>query len=341
MNLTTTLPIVPFVLAWSSCASAFETIPDKSGFSGYLLFGGSYVNTSSNMLAGTKTTDLTSTTTDSLTETPAGHDSLSATLLGEVRYTFAGQRTQLFAGQLLTDFIQYDVTDLAGVRHEFASLGIIGASYVFSGIVTTVWKDPYVVNAERADTKREMSGGRLSWEKLFDTRVSIQYTIRNIELDELSGTTQLSLSGEEAGRLNRNGDLHELRLSYEAELNEHHTLTPEIIYDNADLIGQAMAAERYGIKLLHTYIRKERGMVLATAGSYTEADYNEVNPVYNETRNEQRYGLEFTYMQFGLFKNYQSQIAVLTNLHYFKEDANLDFYDTRIYGVTLSLFYRF
>ncbi|WP_455365100.1 DUF2860 family protein, partial [Kaarinaea lacus] len=148
--------------AYSSGVSAFTAIPSESGFSGYLLVGGSYADTSSNMLVGTRTTELTSKTTDSLTDAPESHDSLTTTVLGELRYTFASQRTQLFVGQGFTDFIRYDVTDQAGIRREFSALGTVAVSYVFAGFVTSVWKDPYVVNADREETDREQSGWRLS-----------------------------------------------------------------------------------------------------------------------------------------------------------------------------------
>jgi hypothetical protein len=335
------VPVLFLLSAYSSSAIAFTAIPEQSGFSGYLLAGASYANTRSNMLAGTKTVDLTSQTTDSLTTGAPGQDSLTTTVLGELRYSFPKQRTQLFVGQVFTDFIRYDVTDLLGVRREFTSLGTIGASYVFAGFVTSVWQDPYVVNAERVATDRKQSGWRLSWEQIFSTPLSLQYTLRNIELDEQSGRTQLALGNAEAQLLDRNGALHELQLFYEWEVDEHHSLTPELIYDNDDKDGRAMAAERFSIKLSHNFVKKEYGIVLVTAVSYSNADYEAVNPIYSITRKDKRYGLDFTYLQFGLFKNYQSQLAVVTNLYYFYEDANLDFYDTKIYGVTLSLLFRF
>jgi len=325
---------------YSSYAPAFTPVPDDPGFSGYLLFGASYARTSSNMLVGTKATDLTPETTDSLYDAPQGQDSFTTTLLGELRYTFARQRTQLFVGQEFTDFIRYDITDLLGVRHEFSSLGTMSVSYVYAGFVTQVWQDPYVVNAERVDTARKQSGWRVVWERMFNSPISAQYTYRNIELDEQSGKSQLGLGDQETQLLNRNGNLYEWQLFYEWKLNQHQSLTPQLIYDNVDTDGKAMAANRLGVKLMYTYIKEALGLVLVTAGSYSAANYAAINPIYSETRKDQRFGLDFTYMQFGLFKNFPSQLALVTNLYFFNDDANIDFYDTRLYGVTLSLLFR-
>jgi len=325
----------------NSSAFAFNAIPETSGYSGYVMAGAGYTETSSNMIAGTKRVDLTLSSTESLTEAPGTKSSSSMSLLGELRYTFSRSRTQLFVSQLFTDFIRYDVTNALGIRHEFQSIGTIGASYVFAAFVTTVWKDPYVVNGARSETDREQAGWRLSWEQLFGAPLALQYTQRDIEINEQSGRTQLALGEQQAQLLDRNGDLKELRLSYEWDLSEHHTLVPELLYDHADTAGKAMNAKRYGLKLTHTFLKKEIGLVLVTAASYTNADYDGRNPVFNKTREDQRYGLDLTYIQFGIFKNNRTQWALVTDAYYFKENTNIDFYDQKIAGINLSLLYRF
>ncbi|WP_455219506.1 DUF2860 family protein, partial [Kaarinaea lacus] len=207
---------------------AFTAIPDESGFSGYVLAGGGYTKTSSNMIVGTDTTDLTSASTDSLLDSPATKSAFTTTILGKLDYTFASTRTQLFVGQLFTDYIRYDVINTLGVRQETETAGTIGAGYVISGFVTRVWQDPYVVNVDRVETDRKQAGWRISWEKIFNSQIMFQYTQRKIELDEKSGTTQLLLTPQDAQLLDRNGDLHELLISYEWELSENNSLIPEL-----------------------------------------------------------------------------------------------------------------
>lgn len=338
------LPNVLFLSLCVVCASevlAYTAIPDESGISGYVLAGGGYTKTSSNMIVGTRTTDLTYSSTESLYEAPAAKGSFSTTLLGELRYTFADTRTQLFAGQLFTDFIRYDVTNTMGLRQETKFLGTVGIGYVFSGFVTRVWEDPYVVNADRVETDRKQAGWRVAWEKLFSTSFTLQYTLREIELDERSGTTQLSLGAEEAQLLDRNGDLHEIQFSYDWDLSENHKLTPELLFDWSDTKGLAMNARRTGLKIMHTYLREAIGLLLVTSASYASANYDAENPIYNKTRNDKRYGLDLTYLQFGLFSHYKSKIALVTNAYYFYEDSNIAFYDQKIYGINLSLLFRF
>ena len=322
-------------------ALAFTAIPDESGFSGYILAGGGYTKTSSNMIVGTDTTDLTDSSTGSLFDSPDTKGALTTTVLGKLNYTFASIRTQLFVGQLFTDFIRYDVINTLGVRQETKIAGTIGAGYVISGFITRVWQDPYVVNVDRVETDREQAGWRVSWEKIFNSQLMFQYTQRKVELDEKSGTTQLSLSPQDSQLLDRNGDLYELLLSYEWELSEHNSLIPELQYDKVDTYGLAMNAERWGIKLMHSYLKKDIGLLFVTSISYANADYEAENPIYNKTRKDDRYGLDLTYLQFGLFNRYKSQIALVTNAFYFYENSNINFYDQKIYGINLSLLFRF
>ena len=338
------LSTIMFLNLWIVCAPtvwAFTAIPDESGFSGYILAGGGYSKTSSNMIVGTRTTDLTTATTGSLTAAPESKGAYTTTLLGELRYTLAEHSTQLFVGQLFSDYIRYDVSNLLGVRREFRGIGVIGVSYVFAGFVTRVWEDPYVVDEDRVETDRKQRGWRVSWQRLFDTQFGVQYTLRKIELNEKSGTTQLSLNAQDAQLLDRNGDLREFQLFYNWELSENHSLTPELLYDWSDTQGLAMNAKRFGLKILYTYLKKQMGVVLITAASYTDADYEAENPIYIKTRNDDRYGLDLTYLQFGLFSKYKSQLAVVTNAYYFLDDSNINFYDQKIFGINLSLLFRF
>ncbi|MEJ2180615.1 MAG: DUF2860 family protein [Gammaproteobacteria bacterium] len=276
-----------------------------------------------------------------LTEAPESKGAYTTTLLGELRYTLANQSTQLFVGQLFTDYIRYDVTNVLGARRKFNGIGVIGVSYVFAGFVTRVWEDPYVVDEDRVETDRKQGGWRVSWDSFFDTQFGFQYTLRNIELNEKSGTTQLSLSAQDAQLLDRNGDLHEYQLFYNWKLSENHSLTPEFRYDWSDTEGLTMNAKRFGLKIMYTYIAKEIGVVLISSAGFTGADYEAENPIYNKTRNDDRYGLDLTYLQFGLFSKYKSQIALVTNAYYFLEDSNINFYDQEIFGINLSLLFRF
>ena len=132
---------------------------------------------------------------------------------GEVTYTFAASRTQLYFGNQLEDFIQFDFSTLLGVRHELGDKSLIAASYVFSSVPTEVWEDPYLTNQRRSKTDRDSNGLRLEWDKIAGTGLGIQYTYRNIELDDEMSGQSLRLSASEMDLLDREGKFIMLNFS--------------------------------------------------------------------------------------------------------------------------------
>ena len=211
-------------------------------------------------------------------------------------------------------------------------------SYVFSSFPTEVWADPYVVNRKREETDRTSRGGRLTWDRILGSRLQLEYTYRDIEIDdELSGRTQLGLSEAQAELLNREGDHHRAEVLYVFKIGENQTLVPSLLYSNFDLDGEAMSHDRYALQLTHRYSRDR--FSLLTNAFFGTADYDEVNPIYGKERDDDRYGLSFTTFHHEIFglKDWTGVV----NIAGYVEDSNIDFYDAQMLVFTLSGLYRF
>ena len=83
--------------------------------------------------------------------------------------------------------------------------GFAGVS-VTSGIPAKVWKDPYVVDERRDSTTRRSNGGRLVWDRIFNSNFQLQYTYRKIDLGNEKSGEFLDLSSSQRDRLDREGD---------------------------------------------------------------------------------------------------------------------------------------
>ena len=332
------------LLSWvlilgSGTVSAFEQIPKESGFSGFINLGAAYIETESNMVAGLEIVDLGNDTINSIFDDPDSKSDVLPLVNLDLHYTFATTRTQLFIGNSLEDFVRFDLTAQAGVRQELPDSSTVAASFVFSGLPTEVWEDPYVVGVPRNETDRTSNGVRLRWDNLLDTSAGVTYTYRKIELDdELSGLTQLGLSAAQAALLDREGDHHEVELLYEWKVAERHTLIPAFRYNKFDLDGDAMANDRYSLQLTYKY-RGEQFSVAAN-GSVALADYDATNPIYNTKRDDTIYGgtlQVFWHRPFGAPKG----VSLLGIVGFFKTNADIDFYDAQTFLLGLSAFYRF
>ncbi len=330
---------LPVVLR-TTAVPAIEPIPQESGFSGYVNIGAAYIEAESNMAKGTEIASFGRRTIDSIFEGPDSESDVVPLLNGELAYTFAESRTQIYFGNQLEDFLRFDYSTLLGVRQELPDKSVGEISYVFSGIATEVWEDPYVANVSRNETDRTTNGLRLEWERLGGTMLGVQYQWRKIDIDdELSGTLGgLALTPLQVGQLSREGDHHRGEIYYTWALGGGHVLIPALRYARHDLDGDAMAFDDYVFRLSYAY-RAEKYSLVVNASIGTE-DYDERNPIYGKTRQDDSYGLGLTafwHQPFGLPKSF----SLVGTAAFYQADSNIDFYDSKATVLGMSLFYRF
>jgi hypothetical protein len=331
------------VIGWSAPVFSITPIPQETGFSGFINVGLGGVSVESNMVAGNSIVDISKKSIDSIFDSPNSESDVLPVLNGELAYTFGSTRTQIYIGNSFEDFIRFESASLAGLRQELKDKSIFAISYVFSGIVTEVWEDPYVQGQDRITTDRDISGLRLGYDKILGTDFELEFTWRSIDLDdERSGRTQLlpggALTLAEAGLLDRDGDSYEVEVLYPFRFQQDkHILAPALAYTRFDLDGDAMANDRYQGQLTYYYT----GNMFDVAANllYAFADYDETNPIYQEKREDDTYGGSLALFYKNLFD--VQKLSLVGTIAGFKSDANIDFYDTSVSLFTLSVLYRF
>ena len=307
--------------------------------SGFANLGVMYLDVESNMISGNSLADVGNSVITSLTASPDSNDDVIPMANFDLRYTFASTRTQLFLGNSLEDFLRFDLAAQAGVRQGISNKSSVSASFVFSSVPAEVWADPYVVNTPRQETDRTSNGLRLNWDKILDSEFTVQYTYRDIEVDnEFSGLTQLGLPLAQASLLSREGDKHEGEVKYAWELAPRHTLVPAYRFTKLDLDGDAMANDRHALQL--TYAYRGDSVSVVVNGVYANSDYDELHPIYLRTRDDDLYGGSiqlFWHEPFGAPEG----LSLLGTIAGFDSDSNIDFYDETLFATGISLFYRF
>lgn len=323
-------------------ATALEPIPKKSGFSGFIRPGVGYMRFKSNMVASFLGFDLSDEKIDSLSDSPDSQSTGIALVPFELAYTFASTRTQLFVGTDLTDLIRFDFTQQGGIKQEIGKLGILQGGFLFSGIPAKVWKDPYLVGEDRDDTKRRANGGRLTWDRIFGSQLQVRYTYRNIDIgSEKSGDSIPSLTNSERDRLDRNGDRHIGEMWYRFNFAQKHWLAPSFVYANNDLDGGAMAGDAYDLQLTYSYFGEP--FTFIANGFIGQEDYDKRNPIFNKTRDDDRYGItaQILYRNPWNWKLFGSNpMNFYISGAYVKTDANIDFYDQEAIFATAGVFFR-
>jgi hypothetical protein len=326
-------------LAASSQAAVI--IPTKGGFSGYINLGLGVADVKSNTLAGVLSgnVDLGKKKIDNLYDSPGSESSALPSANFELSYTFEKSRTQLHVGNLLEDFIRFDLDTILGVRQEIGSAGLVGASLLTTSVATEVWSDPYLTDANRKDTDRTGNGYRLYWQQIMGSGLEIRYSTKKVDIDNERSGQSLGLSAAERQLLNRNGDNDRLDLFYEFNSGDkRHLVTPSLSYIDQDRDGDAMSNDGYAVGLNYVFKANDRWRWVFNA-SYADLDWKEANPIYDKKDSADRYGGSVTVFfsdPFGLKK-----WALNGTAAYFEEDHDINFYDSEVTLFTIGMFRRF
>jgi hypothetical protein len=328
-------------LLGANLATALDPIPKESGFSGFIRPGVGFINYKSNMVASFLGFDLSDKKTDSLDDSPDSQSSGIALAPFSLEYTFASTRTQLFLGTDLTDLIRFDYTQQLGVKQEIGSFGLVQGGILFSGIPAKVWKDPYVVDQNRDETNRTSNGGRLTWDRIFGSRLQLRYTYRKIDVSSEKSGDFLGLSNADKKLLERDGDRHIGEVAYGFKIAKRHTLAPTFIYTKDDRDGDAMKSDAYDFQLIYAYF----GDTLSFTGNafIGRADYDEKNPIYDKKQDDDRYGIQgvlyyknpWNWSLFG-----SNPMNFYVGAAFADTDSNIDFYDQEAFLTTAGVFFK-
>jgi hypothetical protein len=342
-SLFTKVSIIVFLGVFASTAYAQPArIPQESGFSGFVNAGAGLWRVENNMVKRIGFFKIGDSNISSLDDKPRSEYSVSPILNFNLRYTFASTRTQVFLGNQLEDLLRFDTATFLGVRQELVDQSIIGVSYIYSALVTEVYKDPYDTSGSRNGTDRNINGVRLSYEQILSTDLSFQYTYRNIDIEAERSGSALGLPNSQADRLIRDGHQHDVEFLYRYVLEDggiRHTLIPSFKYSRFDLDGEAMSNNAVLFNLNYRYDVEQFAFVVN--GYYGYADYDKKNPVpnFDKTRNDNRYGFGLI----GFYKNLfgRTDLNLTASVTMNRQDSNIDFYDSEVDLYFVSLFYTF
>jgi hypothetical protein len=340
-SLFTKAIILVFLGVFASTAYAQPRgIPQESGFSGFVNGGAGLWRVEDNMVKKIGFFKISDKDINTLDNKPRSETSVSPIFSYNVRYTFASTRTQIFLGSQLEDLLRFDTATLLGVRQELPDQSVIGVSYVFSPLVTEVYKDPYKTGKNRNGTDRTVNGVRLSYDDILGSDLSFQYTYRNIDIDSERSGRQLGLTSSQQDRLDRNGDRHDVEVLYRFVSESggtKHTFLPSFRYSYFDLDGSAMTYNYFLFNLNYRYDVEK--FAFAVNGYYGYADYDKRNPIFGKTREDDRYGFSLL----GFYKHILGVRGLHVNatVTLNRSDSNIDFYKSEVDLYALSLFYNF
>lgn len=328
------------ILACATPALALDPLGDKSGWGGFLNIGVAGGEGESNFFARMSglDIDLSDDTIDDLGP-PGGKDFVMPALAGEFGYTFSNKKTRIFVGNDFADFLQFDRSTRFAIRHDFDRIGTLQLAYLSAPMIATeVWSDPYLTGTARDSTDLEVSGARLTWDRIFGTALELKISSTERDIDEERSGVSQPLTAEEQRLLDRNGDVFRVELGYLAKIGSSHFLRPSVTYIDRDLDGRAMAQEGVNLDLSYIYNPGRASWRWVTTASYGEHDGDEENPLFGEKHDSERIFFASTLFfpgDFGI-KNWTFNIGVI----YGDDDSDIDFNDINVWMLSAGVLRR-
>ena len=326
---------------YASTALAIDPIPDESGFGGFFSLGAGVFNAKNNMVAGNSIVGTGEARIDAPLGSPDSETEILPAVNFELNYTFADIRTQIFLGNSLEDILRFDIATLLGVRHDLRDFGIVAASFVFNGLPTEVWKDPYDTIRKRDETDRTSSGIRLTWEKIMGSGFQVETTFRDVEIDKEKSGWTLPLTPAQRDMLRRDGDFLKAEVLYRFRITDQHRLMPAFIFMKDDLDGDAMSQDTFDFQLTYLYLGNRISVV--ANGLIGTSENDKRNPIFRKTQEDDRFGASI-----GAFYHMPDlkpmgcrSFSFWGRFAYFKSDANISFYEAESTSVLAGVILRY
>jgi hypothetical protein len=323
--------------------AVIDNIPTENGWGGWVIFGVGYSDMKSNTVAGNKWIDIGNKNVSSLTASPESDEKVHPAFTGQVKYTF-GDQWQAFIGSNLIDRITLDFTQQIGIRKQTDGGQKFGAGLLFSAMPTEVWEDPYQTSdvGGRTKTDRDSAGIRLEWDRILDSGANLTLDFRKVEIDKErigQNVTDPNVNTCDVtcqGLLKRDGDFVQLEAAWAFKLSSRHRLRPAVRWFDADADGNAQ--DFSGYTALVSWSLLGENFTLAATGAYTDADYDNPNPIYGREQDSDGFTVDVN-LFYKLSRDGRWQ--AVGGVTYGDSDSDIDFHDNELLGVTLGAYYSF
>jgi hypothetical protein len=314
-------------------AMAIEPIPSTPGWRGFVVVGGGYTDLKSNTVAGNNLIDIGQPVIDSVTQRPRSDDTFHPVITGEINYTFGGG-WQAFFGTSLEDAVTLDGVTQLGARKDLGSAGIVQGGFLFSGIPTQVWEDPYAEGVRREETDRDSAGVRLEWDRILGSAFDVTFSYRDISIDtERSGEGVTSVACDAACRdlLVRDGDQYSFDVSYLYRLGEgrRHLVRPMVRYTIDDRDGEAMSSDSYRLQLSYVFLGE----------GYASSSFDARNPIFDARTDAD--GMVVDTTLFYRLPIEGGRWQAVGSVLWGEGNSDVAFHDNEIFMISAGVMYRF
>ncbi|MCP3889210.1 MAG: DUF2860 domain-containing protein [Desulfobulbaceae bacterium] len=216
-----------------------------------------------------------------------------------------------------------------GSTYRLSGIGIVSGGLFFLPFAEA-WEDPYLVGADREETDTSKFGAKIGLNRIMGSglRLGLVYMIDDVDDDVI---------GERISELARDGVVYALNMNYSFYPTDNLEIRPRLTVRQGDYDGEANSYTKYKAELETRYVIDKVAIIPRAYVSYSE--YNELNPLFNETREDEGYGLSMVINYMAPFNFTNWSITGIASAS--EGDSNIDFYDSEAFSFGAFVSYNF
>jgi hypothetical protein len=203
-----------------------------------------------------------------------------------------------------------------GATYSLPQMGILDGSVFFTPF-NKAWENPYETGVNRKETDTSKYGAKIGWNKVMNSNFGINLVYMNDDVDD-------DIIGQLQPDLERDGAVYAVNMNYSFYPSDGLEIRPRISFLRGEYEGDANSFNKYKVELEARY-RTGKIMVVPKV-YYSHSDFDELNPVFNEERENDSYGLSLLANYMAPFNCKKWSTTALLSAS--KGDSNITFYDT-------------
>ncbi len=216
-----------------------------------------------------------------------------------------------------------------GASYGLGKAGTLDAAAFFTPF-EEAWENPYLTGVDREETDTSKYGLRIGLNRIMGTGFRAQFVYLNDDVDE-------DVIGALIPELARDGSIYSLNMSYSFYVSKNLELRPRVSLRNGDYDGEANSFMKYKVDFEARY--KTGKLMIIPRVYYSHSDFDEQNPIFDKTRDNDSYGLSLMTTYMAPFNRENWSVTGLASLS--QGDSNIDFYDTESMSFAGMLNYHF
>lgn len=265
-------------------AFAIEPVEKFKGFSGSISAGVGFMTGTDQL----KTTD-ENKQIGSLSGDADWYDKFMPLAAFSLRWTFEGSGRRLYFGT------PRELGGPPGLSLGFVEPLSHGGRLdisVFTRLFSEVWRDPYLTDVDRKETREYNYGIRVQYDGISGSGFNLAYAFSRVDVN-------VDDIGDRFNDLERDGCIHEAGVEYDIRLGQFMSLAPgfELLVGDIDGDADAFIGYQFGLG----FRRFSELYQLMLKATIRWDDYDAENPVFDKTRTDTSYSVSGMFTRSNLF----------------------------------------